>query len=120
MHVCFSKIILPMIIALSIDLMEYSYTRLVPYGYELEPAHPPTDLNLNPENWQELLGKKVDYTALLSFFDEQDKELGTEEVVKRYAPVLIAGSAGALTHGIIHLGWALSVPNRWMTIEGAA
>jgi len=44
-------------------------------------------------------------------------------LVQRYAAELLPGLAGALTHGIIHLGWALDAydgKNPWMVIEGLA
>jgi hypothetical protein len=55
---------------------------------------------------------------MVQFLNHQDKP--SETLVKEYAPELLSGMAGGLTHGIIHLGWGLDAQNSWMTMEGLA
>jgi len=72
--------------------------------------------------YQLALGRKRygDFAALCSFFNEEYDRLGGDGVIQQYAPSLLPGLVGALTHGIIHLGWALDARSRWMTVEGLA
>ncbi|CAM9214500.1 unnamed protein product [Discosporangium mesarthrocarpum] len=97
------------------------YTKLTPYGLPLEPAEPLNQTkDLTDEDLEQILGKKVDFPALCKFFDKRVQELGTPATLQRYAPLLIPGCVGGLTHGLIHLGWALDAGHRWMTVEGMA
>ncbi|CAM9094515.1 unnamed protein product [Chrysoparadoxa australica] len=98
------------------------YTTMTPYNLPLEPAEVLDEAmkTYTPNDWQEALGKKVDFPALCAFFDQQEREIGTTGLMQLYAPVLLEGLAGALTHGVIHLGWALDACNRHMTVEGLA
>ncbi|MFI2073482.1 questin oxidase family protein [Streptomyces triculaminicus] len=95
------------------------YATLTTYGYGLEPARPARS-RVTEDNWKDYLGRRTDFTALCEFFDRQERELGMDEVLRRYVPTLLPGWVGAFTHATIHLGWALDAGNRWMTIEGLA
>jgi Questin oxidase-like len=94
------------------------YTHEVPYGWTLEPAHKHTGQPIAAEGFKALLGQKKNYPELVEFFDRELKQLGQRGVLEKYVPVLVPGIASALTHGIIHLGWALDFGSRTMLIEG--
>ncbi|MGW1075014.1 questin oxidase family protein [Streptomyces sp. NPDC002537] len=96
-----------------------SYARLTTYGYGLEPPRA-SKYEITEENWREHLGRRTSFSAYCEFFDRQEKELGTDELLRRYAPTLLPGWVGAFTHATIHLGWAIDAGNRWMTVEGLA
>jgi hypothetical protein len=96
-----------------------NYAKLTPYGYGLEPPKP-SGHDIDEGNWRRYVGQRTSFGAYCDFFARQEKELGLAEVVRRYAPVLLPGWAGAFTHATIHLGWALDVGNRWMILEGLA
>lgn len=71
--------------------------------------------------WRELVGKKERFGALCAFFEAEAARLGgAREAVRAYGPELLRGMAGALTHTVIHLGWALDAGSAPMTIEGLA
>ncbi len=95
------------------------YVELTPYGYGLEPPVASTHV-ITTSNWKELFGKRTSFSAYCEFFDDQERALGTEKLLARYVPELVAGWAGAFTHATIHLGWALDAGSRWMMIEGLA
>ena len=54
------------------------------------------------------------FPELIEFFDRELRDLGEVEVLEKYAPVFASGMAAGLTHGIIHLGWALDFGSRPM------
>ncbi|OJH35069.1 hypothetical protein BON30_40695 [Cystobacter ferrugineus] len=95
------------------------YAKLTTYGYGLEPARPSKHV-ISEDNWDRFLGKRTSYSSYCEFFDRKEKELGMDELLRRYIPPLLPGWVGAFTHATIHLGWALDVNHRWMTIEGLA
>jgi hypothetical protein len=101
-----------------------TYTTLTPYNLAL---HPVTELDAQPctrEEWKTLRGKKTKFWNMCKFLEQELDETGSlETLVQTYAPDLLPGLAGALTHGIIHLGWALDAydsKSSWMVIEGLA
>lgn len=96
-----------------------SYAKLTPYGYGLEPPRA-SKQDISQNNWTNYFGKRTNFSAYCDFFDQQEKELGTDELLRRYLPSLVPGWVGAFTHGAIHLGWALDAGNRWMMVEGLA
>uniref|UniRef100_A0A7R9YFR3 Uncharacterized protein n=1 Tax=Pinguiococcus pyrenoidosus TaxID=172671 RepID=A0A7R9YFR3_9STRA len=103
------------------DIQRYwdFYTECTPYGFHLAPKGARGE-PLRPAEWKQLLGKKQKYEELLQFFDDEEKQLGIEKTLQKYAPSVLPGSPGALTHGIIHLGWGLDANNRRMILEGLA
>lgn len=96
-----------------------NYAKLTPYGYGLEPPRA-SKQEISQDNWMHYFGKRTGFSAYCDFFDQQDKELGTDELLRRYLPSLLPGWVGAFTHAAIHLGWALDAGNRWMMVEGLA
>jgi Questin oxidase-like len=96
-----------------------NYARLTPYGYGLE-APSASGHAISQADWQQFLGKRTSFTAYCELFDGQERELGLDELLRRYVPALLDGWVGAFTHATIHLGWALDADNRWMAIEGLA
>ncbi|MCC3768667.1 questin oxidase family protein [Streptomyces sp. UNOC14_S4] len=96
-----------------------SYAELTTYGYGLEPPRV-SKYEITEENWREHLGERSSFSAYCDFFDRREKELGTDELLRRYVPELLPGWVGAFTHATIHLGWAIDAGNRWMTVEGLA
>ena len=97
----------------------HNYVRETPYGYGVEPAIAPTHV-ITEADWRSHIGKRTSWSAWCVFFDHKVDELGLDEVLRRYLPVLLGGWAGALMHGTIHLGWALDIGSRRMTVEGIA
>lgn len=95
------------------------YVELTPYGFALEAARE-SEHAISETNWTDFLGRRTSFSAYCDFFDRQERELGTEEMLRRYLPPLVPGWVGAFTHAAIHLGWALDVGHRWMTVEGLA
>ncbi|MEK8168837.1 questin oxidase family protein [Streptomyces sp. M19] len=85
----------------------------------MEPARLP-ERTVSEKDWERLIGARTDFAGYCEFFDRQEKELGLDGLIRRYAPVLLPGWVGAFTHATIHLGWALDADNRWMIIEGLA
>ena len=109
-------------------LQEYwdFYTALTPYNLSL---HPVTESyhDIQPctrDEWNTLRGKKEKFWNMCKFLEAELTNTGSvERLVQKYAPDNLPGLAGALTHGIIHLGWALDaydLKNPWMVIEGLA
>jgi hypothetical protein len=95
------------------------YRAMTPYGFPLEPARP-SEHPIGEGNWPDFVGRRTSFGAYCEFFDRRDRELGTDELLRRYVPALLPGWVGAFTHAAIHLGWALDVGHRWMTVEGLA
>ncbi|MFA6060556.1 MAG: questin oxidase family protein [Taibaiella sp.] len=96
-----------------------AYAFKTPYGYGLE-APKSSKHVISLENWKTYLGKRTSYSSYYQFFDSQEKKLGMDALIKEYLPTLLPGWVGSLMHGTIHLGWALDIGNRCMTIEGLA
>eukprot|EP00045_Choanoeca_perplexa_P022287 m.8981 g.8981 ORF g.8981 m.8981 type:complete len:418 (+) comp9334_c0_seq2:294-1547(+) len=109
-------------------IQEYydEYTALTPYNLQLTPAasllSDPREqpVSITTANWSDYIGRKKHFCSLRQFFARQLEQNSTAAVLKRYAPALLPGMAGALTHGTIHLGWALDVNHSLMTAEGLA
>jgi len=101
-----------------------SYTELTPYKLslhrlekdwaEVEPC--------TSEQWEEWRGRKIHWQEQVKFMNEELKKYdrNTDKLVQKYFPDLLPGVAGALTHGIIHLGWAIDAGSPWMITEGLA
>lgn len=102
-------------------IQEYydSYAKCTTYGYGLEPAKP-SEHTITGENWQMYFGQHCSFTSYCQFFDQKEKELGMERLLREYVPILLPGCVGSLMHATIHIGWALDSGNRWMIIEGLA
>jgi hypothetical protein len=96
------------------------YTATTPYGFSLEAAHAPAGVSVSPENLSSLLGTKTAFPDLYNFFDAEVNSRGLQQALQAWVPVVMAGCAGSLTHGVIHLGWGLDAGNHCMTVEGAA
>ncbi|MEW9553341.1 questin oxidase family protein [Nonomuraea sp. NPDC050783] len=103
------------------DIKAYydAYAKLTSYGFGLEAPKPDRHL-ITERNWREHLGQRTSFWSYCDFFDRRERELGLEEVLRRYVPELLPGWTGSFTHATIHLGWALDVGHRWMAIEGLA
>ena len=102
------------------------YTTVTPYDIVLDKVEKtfsdPSLRATTKEEWITNRGKKVQWQEMVKFLEQQQvtSNLDIDTLVKMYAPDLLPGSAGALTHGIIHLGWAIDAGNPWMTLEGLA
>ena len=97
----------------------HHYASKTPYGFPLEPARS-SSIKITDSNWKTYLGKRALFSAYCEFFDEKERQLGTDALLEEYVPILMQGWVGSLTHGTIHLGWALDAGHRWMMIEGLA
>ncbi len=97
----------------------YSYAKCTPYGYGLEPAKKSKNIISN-HNWINFLGKRSYFSDLFDFFSMEEERIGLNGLLVTYAPLLISGWCSALTHSVIHLGWALDAENKCMIIEGIA
>ena len=92
---------------------------MTPYGMGLEPPRK-ARYQIDEANWRSLLGKRSSFSAYCDFFRQQIREQGREQVLASYLPELIDGWVGSLTHGTIHLGWALLAEHEGMIVEGLA
>lgn len=105
-----------------VRIQEYwdQYTLSTPYGISLHKLETPWDSAepASAEDWETWRGKKVGWQEMVKFLDEQNKN--SNDLVTEYAPDLLGGIAGALTHGIIHLGWGVDAESPWMIQEGLA
>lgn len=118
-------IALDKLIATPERIQEYwdMYTGLTPYALEIEKVPTPWE-QVQPihgkEEWETLRGKKEKWQEMCAYLDRELQDGDIQQLVREYAPDLLGGIAGALTHGIIHLGWGLDASNDWMTTEGLA
>lgn len=102
-------------------IQEYwdNYTSLTPYNLPLHKISNEWD-NVEPathEQWNHWRGKKIHWQKQVTLLNKELQEKynnNTNSLVKEYAPPLLSGAAGALTHGIIHLGWAIDAESPWM------
>lgn len=95
------------------------YATMTPYGMGLELPRP-AKYSVDVDNWRDFLGKRSSFEAYCKFFQQQIGEYGREQALARYLPELIDGWVGSLTHGTIHLGWALLAEHDGMIVEGLA
>lgn len=96
-----------------------NHAKMTAYGFPLE--YPKSSKHkINEENWKNYIGNRTSFSSYCDFFNEQEQKFGIEQLIKKYLPILLPGWVGAFTHATIHLGWALSIENRYMIIEGLA
>jgi hypothetical protein len=103
-------------------ILEYwaDYTTLTPYKIPLHKVETPWE-SVRPctaQEWSEWRGNKIRWQEMVQFLDDQEKS--SHQLVKEFAPDLLNGIAGGLTHGIIHLGWGIDSQDPWMIQEGLA
>jgi len=107
-------------------IQEYwdDYTAMTPYSIQLHKVdqkwnevQPATE-----DQWCTWRGKKTHWQEQVAFMNDELKKLDndTDKLIQKYAPELLSGLAGSLTHGIIHLGWAIDAQSPWMITEGLA
>jgi hypothetical protein len=101
-----------------------SYTTLTPYSLPLHPVETPWK-DVTPatiDQWKAWRGKKIHWQEQVKFLNQEleARQGDTHQLVADYAPDILSGMAGALTHTIIHLGWAIDAQSPWMTTEGLA
>jgi Questin oxidase-like len=108
------------------------YTKMSPYGITLEKVeqpnwdYTPTATSSWSNKWNDRTwrGKKIAWQEQVVFMNqelEQRFHHDTNQLVHFYAPdLIVSGVAGSLTHGIIHLGWAIDAKSPWMIAEGLA
>jgi len=101
------------------------YTTLTPYKLELHKVDQDWD-KVTPctlAEWKEYKGQKTNWQEQVAFMEAELHESfngNTDKLVRKYAPPLLSGMGGALTHGIIHLGLAIDAQSPWMICEGLA
>jgi hypothetical protein len=66
------------------------------------------------------LGKRQHFSDLRGFFDNLVATGQLEGFLAKHGPTLLEGSIGALTHALIHTGWAIDAENPQMLAEGLA
>ncbi len=96
-----------------------TYANETPYGFALEPPRVPM-VSITEANWKNYLGKRTSFWSYCDFYQCQVQQKGLKAVLQEFLPQLLPGWVGALTHGAIHMGWALDAANEWMCIEGLA
>ena len=100
------------------------YTSLTPYKLGLHKVVEDWEavVPANLEDWTAWRGKKYNWQRQVAFMNQELQRYNNDmnALVKEYAPSLLPGVAGALTHGIIHLGWAIDAQSPWMITEGLA
>jgi Questin oxidase-like len=115
------------------------YTKMTPYGLALEKLDV-SDwvdaaatigtlfsnkwIDTKQDKWNTWRGKKIEWPEQVLFLNQELKDRflqDTNKLVHFYASdLIISGIAGSLTHGIIHLGWAIDCGSPWMIAEGLA
>lgn len=101
------------------------YTKETPYGFNLHEVDQEWG-SVKPctlEEWKAWKGKKIHWQEMCMFMQKELSERfegDTKRLITEYAPPLFPGMTGGLTHGIIHLGWAVDADSEWMIIEGLA
>jgi hypothetical protein len=117
------------------------YTNVTPYSIALEKVDPSSwdplpivgvDESSSSSSRSLLLankwkdtwrGRKIQWQEQVVFMNQELERLhhDTNQLVQLYAPdLIVSGMAGSLTHGIIHLGWAIDAQSPWMITEGLA
>lgn len=104
-----------------------NYTKLTPYDLCVHHVTIPWDQvkPVTEAEFMNLRGKKEKWQEQCVFLqNELENQLDgdVDRLIQKYmyVPSIFPGMAGALTHGIIHLGWAIDSENTWMIIEGLA
>jgi hypothetical protein len=101
-----------------------TYTSLTPYSLPLHRVEQDWSkvVPATPQQWKNWRGKKTHWQEQVAFLNQElDKRNGdTDKLVADYAPELLNGMVGALTHAIIHTGWAIDADSPWMIAEGLA
>ena len=72
--------------------------------------------------WKAWRGQKVNWQAQVALMQQelQARNSDADKLVADYAPEMLPGIMGALTHAIIHVGWAIDAASPWMITEGLA
>jgi len=102
------------------------YTSETPYGIPLHRVSQPNWRDVTPSSsleFREWRGRKKNWQEQQAMMWQEMKQKGggenaVDDVVREYAPELLDGIAGALMHGIIHLGWGIDAGSPWMVAEG--
>ncbi len=95
------------------------------YRRKLVPIDPPNE-SVGPTNWEQHLGRRRSYSALVGFFTAEIDALGWRACADRYLPRLISGWVKDAFHPLIRLGYGIEfeVPSEiaaglaYMTITG--
>ena len=100
------------------------YTSTTPYGLHLHQVDSKWE-DVTPASnsqWEAWRGKKVGWQEQVMYMNKELEKLdgNTNKLVQSFAPDVLGGLAGALTHGIIHLGWGIDAESPWMITEGLA
>jgi len=106
------------------------YTAVTPYGSQLHRIADSWDDRVDAlqsrHDFVALRGKKTDWQSQVAFLDRtlasDQYQSSTNKLVAEYADDdnLMDGIAGALTHGVIHLGWGIDANSPPMITEGLA
>lgn len=77
---------------------------------------------IQKSDWLPLRGQKIKWQEQVAFMDAELERLGSpDRLVAEYVDEALMDSvAGALTHGIIHLGWAIDAGSPSMICEAIA
>jgi hypothetical protein len=131
-HAKHAVIALDRLEASSERIQEYwdEYTSTTPYGLHLHKVDLDWDSDdvksaiQDEKEWKKLRGKKQKWQELAMYLKKELDERfdgDTNQLIRTYATSdLLCGLAGALTHGIIHAGWAVDAQSPWMICEGLA
>ena len=101
-----------------------TYTTLTPYNLPLHRVEKNWQ-HVEPatlDHWKSWRGQKVNWQEQAAFISKEleARDGDTNRLVKDFAPEIIDGMVGSLTHTIIHLGWAIDADSPWMIVEGLA
>lgn len=103
------------------------YTSMTPYNLQLHKVDQDwaSVVPATLEQWNDWRGKKVHWQEQTIFvFQKLQEEYNGDyhALLQDLGPDLLQSPclAGALTHGIIHLGWAIEAQSPWMIAEGLA
>ena len=103
------------------------YTSMTPYNMQLHKVDVDWK-DVTPatkQEWNDWRGQKVHWQEQTMFVYnklQNDHDGNTGSLLQELAPDLLTSPslAGALTHGIIHLGWGVDAQSPWMISEGLA
>ena len=100
------------------------YTKSTPYNLPLHKVEKDWEqvTLATLDEWKQWRGRKHNWQQQVALMNQEleARHGDTNQLVSDFVPDILSGMMGALTHGIIHLGWAIDADSPWMITEGLA
>jgi hypothetical protein len=77
-------------------------------------------LKIDNLNWTYFLGQHIYNSSYRDFFLSEIGQIGIDQVVSKYLPVLVPGLSGGAFHPLIRLAYAIEIKSEWETAEALA